>query len=110
MSIKKGKLNFMSFMRTLLVVCVSLLTSTFAFADEASSVGSDPYKSLAAAFAIGIASLGGAIGQAKTAASALEAIGRNPAAQDKIRTPMILGLVLIESLVLYAFVIAFKLT
>jgi F-type H+-transporting ATPase subunit c len=62
---------------------------------------------LGAGLAIGIAALGGAIGQGKTAASALEGIARNPAAQGKIFTPMIIGLALIESLVIYAFVIAF---
>lgn len=62
---------------------------------------------LAAGLAIGIAAVGGAIGQAKTAASALDGIARNPAAQGKIFTPMIIGLALIESLVIYAFVIAF---
>lgn len=67
----------------------------------------DPYASIGAALAIGIAALGGALGQGKTAAAALEGIGRNPSAQGKIFVPMIIGLALIESLVLYAFVIAF---
>ena len=62
---------------------------------------------LAAGFAIGLAAIGGALGQAKTAAAALEGIARNPNAAGKIQTPMIIGLVLIESLVIYAFVIAF---
>jgi F-type H+-transporting ATPase subunit c len=75
--------------------------------EEAVHGGGDPYRSLGAALAIGIAVLGGSLGQARTAAAALEAIGRNPAAQPKIFVPMIIGLALIESLVLYAFVIAF---
>lgn len=66
----------------------------------------DPYASLASAIAIGLAVLGGSLGQAKTAVAALEGIARNPAAQNKIFVPMIIGLALIESLVLYAFVIA----
>ena len=40
-------------------------------------------------------------------AAALEGISRNPGAAPRIQTPMILGLALIESLVLLAFVIAF---
>ena len=71
------------------------------------SAASDPYASLSAALAIGIAAFGGAIGQGRTATAALEGIARNPAAQGKIFVPMIIGLALIESLVLYAFVIAF---
>jgi F0F1-type ATP synthase membrane subunit c/vacuolar-type H+-ATPase subunit K len=51
--------------------------------------------------------LGGALGQGKAAAAALEGISRNPGAAARIQTPMILGLALIESLVLLSFVIAF---
>jgi F-type H+-transporting ATPase subunit c len=61
---------------------------------------------LAAGLAIGIAAFGGAIGQGLASASALNGISRNPGASGKILTPMILGLALIESLVIYAFVIA----
>ena len=81
-------------------------SAQLALADGGSTSG-DQYSSLAAALAIGIAAAGGAIGQGKTAAAALEGISRNPAAQPKIFVPMIIGLALIESLVLYAFVIAF---
>ena len=62
---------------------------------------------IAAAFAISVAAVGGAIAQGKAASVALEGIARNPAAADKLFTPMIIALALIESLVIYAFVIAF---
>ena len=62
---------------------------------------------LAAAVAIGLAALGGTMAQGKAASAALEGIARNPEAQGKIFTPMILGMALIESLVILAFVIAF---
>jgi F-type H+-transporting ATPase subunit c len=93
----------------LMVVSVGVFfAAQAAFAQEGgAAVVADPYASLGAAFAIGIAAFGGALGQAKTAAAALEGIARNPAAQGKIFVPMIIGLALIESLVLYAFVIAF---
>ena len=42
----------------------------------------------------------------RAATAALEGIARNPNAQGKIFTPMILALSLIESLVILAFVIA----
>ena len=64
---------------------------------------------LACGFAIGLAALGGALAQGRTAAAALEGIARNPASADRIFTPMILGLALIESLVIYALIIAFLL-
>lgn len=62
---------------------------------------------LGAALAISLSALGGAIGQGMAARAALEGIARNPGAADKIFTPMVLGLALIESLVIYGLVIAF---
>ena len=100
----------MNFRKALLLIGVVLaaMGSTLAMAsEEVAQSGGDPYKSLGAALAIGLAVFGGSLGQAKVAAAALEGIGRNPAAQPKIFVPMIIGLALIESLVLYAFVIAF---
>lgn len=64
---------------------------------------------IAAALAISVAAFGGALGQGRAAAAALEGIARNPGAQNKIFTPMILALALIESLVIYALIIAFQL-
>ncbi len=95
-----------------LATWMCFLGSSMVFASEevaqsAAAHGGDPYRSLAAALAIGLAAFGGAFGQARTATAALEAIGRNPAAQGKIFIPMIIALALIESLVIYAFVIAF---
>ena len=64
---------------------------------------------IAAAFGLGIAALGGALAQGRAAATALDGIARNPGAADKIRGPMILALALIESLVIYALIVAFLL-
>ncbi len=82
-----------------------------AFAQEAGANKWEANKWVApaAGFAIGIAALGGTIGQGRAAAAALEGISRNPGAAARIQTPMILGLALIESLVLFALVIAFML-
>ena len=60
---------------------------------------------LGAGLAIGLAALGGSLGQGKAAAAALEGIARNPQASGKIMTPMIIGLALIESLVIYGLLI-----
>ena len=62
---------------------------------------------IGAGIAIGLGALGGTLGQGRAAAAALEGISRNPGAASKIQTPMILGLALIESLVLFSWVIAF---
>ncbi len=64
-------------------------------------------KMLAAGITIALAAAAGAIAQGRTASSALEAIGRNPSAQNKIFVPMIVALALIESLVIYALVVVF---
>ena len=80
--------------------------------DQISSL-SDAYKSLgvalAAGIAIGLAAFGGALGQGKAVQAAMEGIGRNPGAKDKLFVPMIVGLALIESLVIYALLISFLL-
>lgn len=68
------------------------------------------WVAIAAGLAIGLAAFGGSLGQGRAAAAALEGIARNPGAAGKIQGPMILGLALIESLVIYAFVIAILLT
>jgi len=62
-----------------------------------------------AVIGIGIAAFGGAMAQSKAISAALEAIGRNPGAAGQMFLPWLLALVLIESLVIYVFVIALKL-
>jgi len=89
-----------------------ILASSAAFAEEATAAAGDSSRGLiaiAASLAIGLTALGGALGQGRTAATALEGIARNPQASGKIFTPMIVGLALIESLVIYGLLIAFLL-
>ena len=62
---------------------------------------------LAAGLGIGIAAFGAALGQGRATAAAMESIGRNPGSADRIFTPLIVGLALMEALALYALVIAF---
>ncbi len=101
---KKLALAALSFSAAFLVPLVA-----FAQDDRAGSNQFDvrAYAAVGAGIAIGLAVLGGALGQGRAAAAALEGISRNPGASARIQTPMILGLALIESLVLIAFVIAF---
>ena len=78
-----------------------------AFAQDASNENDfKMFAYLGAGLAIGIAAAGGGVGQGTAAAAALEGIARNPNASDKLFTPLILGLALIESLVIYALVVA----
>mgnify|MGYP001305534180 CR=1 FL=1 len=63
-----------------------------------------------AGFGIGLAALGGALGQGKVVSSAVESISRNPGASGQMGTPIIMGLAFIESLVLFALLVALKLS
>ncbi|HCU24919.1 MAG TPA: F0F1 ATP synthase subunit C [Deltaproteobacteria bacterium] len=103
-------------MKKILAVLTGLvspaLLSAAAFAQEhgaapAGASGPNAVYAISAALAIAIASFGGAISQARAASVALEGISRNPGAAGKVQTPMIIALALIESLVIYALVIAF---
>jgi len=92
------------------IIAATLLSSAPALAQEAVSGSSDKsFYALAAGLAIGLAALGGALGQAKIGGAAMDGIARNPQARGDMFVPMILGLVLIESLVIYGLVIALQL-
>lgn len=98
-------------MRTVYVLLATSFAAVPAFAAEEAAGGKGgSWFAIAAAIAIGVAAAGGAIGQGKAAAAALDGIARNPAAQGKIFVPMIIALALIESLVIYALIIAFGLS
>jgi len=61
---------------------------------------------LGAAIAIGIGALGPGVGIGFAVGKAMEAIGRNPEAENAVRSTMILGAGLAEAVAIYAFVIA----
>jgi F-type H+-transporting ATPase subunit c len=61
---------------------------------------------IAAGFPLGLAAAFGAIGQGMSISGAVQSIARNPSAAGEIRGNLILGLVLIESLVIYVLLIS----
>jgi F-type H+-transporting ATPase subunit c len=61
---------------------------------------------LTAGFALALAASIGAMSQSKALVAAVEGIARNPSAAGDIRGNLILGLVLIESLVMYVLLIS----
>lgn len=63
-------------------------------------------KALAAAIVVGIAAAAGAIGMGWAIAKSVEGISRQPEAEGKIRTTLMLGLVFVETAIIYALVIA----
>jgi len=64
------------------------------------------YAVMAAGFGIGIAAFGTGIGQGIAVKSSVEGIARNPEASGKITVTMLIGLAMIESLCIYALVVA----
>lgn len=73
---------------------------------EAARIEIIKWSLLAASFPLGFAAAFGALGQGRAIAAAAEAIARNPSATGDIRGALILGLVLIESLVIYVLLIS----
>jgi F-type H+-transporting ATPase subunit c len=88
----------------LLGMLAVLFVAMPAMAQEDASKG---WIALAAGLGIGIAAAGVALGQGRAAAAAMESIGRNPNSADRIQTPMIIGLAMMEALAIYALVITF---
>lgn len=99
-------------MKKFLFTLATALFAVPAFAQDAvtsTSTSAGGLVALGAGVCLAVAALGGALGQGRAAAAALDGIARNPAAAGKIQTPLILSLAFIESLVIYALIIAFQL-
>ena len=63
-------------------------------------------KALSAALAIGLAAAAGALGMGLAISKSAESIARQPEAEGKIRTSLMLGLVFVETAIIYALIIA----
>ena len=63
-------------------------------------------KAIAAAIVVGLAAAAGAIGMGLAIAKSVDGIARQPEAEGKIRTTLMLGLVFVETAIIYALVIA----
>jgi F-type H+-transporting ATPase subunit c len=96
-------------MKKALLFAATTLATASVFAQEAAAANSSSagLVAIASGIAIGLAVFGGTAAQGKAAAAALEGMARNPAASDKLFTPLILSLALIESLVILAFLVSF---
>ena len=96
----------MKLTRVLGILGGAIFLSAMAYANEGAAAGPGMFGPIGAGLAIGLAACGGALGQGRAVAAALDGMARNPDA--KLFVPMIIGLALIESLVIYALIIAFK--
>ena len=104
--------SFLDVMLALILIAVAAPVSFAAEAAAAGAAASDAqlgYSSWAAmgcGLAIGLAALGTGIGQGIGLSGATEGVARNPNASGKITTTLIIGLAMIESLCIYALVVA----
>lgn len=69
---------------------------------EDSTIG---LKAIAAGIAVGVAAAGGAVGMGLATAKSAESIARQPEAEGKVRTTLMLGLVFIETAIIYALLV-----
>ena len=98
--------------RIILLSALALSLSLPALAQETAAAGGGTpsgvrWGVIGAAFLLGLAVFGGASAQGRATAAAADGMSRNPGASKDIRGMTLLGLVLIESLVLYALLICF---
>jgi F-type H+-transporting ATPase subunit c len=96
------------FMLTLAVMLMAAGAASPLYAQEAAAGGSTvaQWSIITAGFALAFAAAFGALAQARGLSAAAEGIARNPSAAGEIRGVLILGLVLIESLVIYVLLIS----
>ena len=97
-------------MRSLILAAMAVLVPGVAMAQGATAAPAGswvgPFAVLVAGFAMAFAAGLCALGQGRAIASAVDAMARQPGAAARIQTAMIIGLALIESLVIYALVLA----
>ena len=94
---------------TALMMLAICLMASVVFASEGAAAGMSgviQWTVLAAGLAIGLGAIGSGIGMGTAIGGACEGTSRNPEAGGRILTTMIIGLAMIESLTIYALVIA----
>lgn len=103
------------FVKTMtLVMMAMLMLSVFvapALAEETAEVAattdaSIPFKAISAAIAIAAGAGLGALAMGQAIAKSVEAIARQPEAAGNIRTSLMLGMVFIETAIIYALIVA----
>ena len=79
-------------------------TTVSAAAEEETAAldNTDGFKAVGVAVAIGLAAGGGALAMGTAVGKSVEGISRQPEAEGKIRTTLMLGLVFIETAIIYA--------
>lgn len=96
-------------MKKFYVALLALIVSGAAFAEGTTTlIPMNEYTKIPMYFlAVAFAAFAGTRAQSAAASVALEGMARNPAAADKLFVPMILGLALMESLVIFTLITIF---
>lgn len=98
------KINYVLF--SILASFSVLAEGGYAEVATVSGFGNKGIYAIGACLCMVLAAVGAATAQGKTASTALDGIARNPSAQAKIFIPMIVALALIESMAIFAFLVA----
>ncbi len=107
----KNLLKKLNILGLLLLLALAMTVPAFAAGEAVQTeaqteiiaeAGTANWKAMASALAIGVAALGGALAMGIATGKAAESIGRQPEAEGKIRTALMLGLVFIETAIIYA--------
>ena len=85
----------------------ALFMSVPAFAQANGGMGDRGLFAIGLGIMLGLGAFGATMGQGRVGASAMEGLARNPQSRTSLFVPMILGLVLIESLFILTWLLAF---
>jgi F-type H+-transporting ATPase subunit c len=104
----KGGFDFMKrvLIAGLMMLGICMFSGVAFAADAAGGAGIASMTVLASGLAIGLGAIGSGIGMGTAIGGACEGTSRNPEAGGRILTTMIIGLAMIESLTIYALVVA----
>lgn len=114
---KNNKKRLIAMITLALLICAFCSMTAFAASDTttaaaattavaAAADNSTGFKALAAGLCVGLAAAFAGIGMGIAIAKSSEGISRQPEAEGKIRTNLMLGLVFIETAIIYALIIA----
>lgn len=84
-----------------------LAPAAFAQGSEPAAAANTNWVAISASFGMALAAAVCGIAQSRVASAACEGMARNPGAAEPIRAAMFLGLVFIETLVLFTLIIIF---
>ena len=111
----KKTITVLGIIAAMLALCLVVLAVTTHAEEAAAAAGevvassADSLKStkaIAAAIVMGLAAAAGAIAMALAISKSADGIARQPEAEGKIRTALMLGLVFIETAIIYALIVA----